>query len=49
MQETIIITDEELELLFPNEIQREIFKKMLTQVLRVILERTSLHGVMLTT
>ncbi len=43
-----LVNDEELKLLFPNEIQREIFVKLMADLLEFIFERTSLHGVKLT-
>lgn len=42
-----IATEEDLNMLFQNEIQREIFKKIVNNLITVITERTSLHGLKL--
>jgi hypothetical protein len=36
----ILCTEEELKILFPNEIQREIFLKIINKILQEIVQRT---------
>lgn len=45
----VIATKEELDMLFQNEIQREIFIKIIERLIFVIQERTSIHGMILHT
>lgn len=45
--EYVLVSEEELKMLFLNEEQRELFRTILKRFVSVIIDRTTLHGIKL--